>query len=357
LRNQHRAAVRNRFQEPCSLERVEAMPRLTTRKLHIARFGLWPLDGGAELFERRVLATSKDWEIADPDDAEMIVVSNAHWFPSHDWLLREARGHSAFARNRAKVAVYDERDRTWCWWPGAYVSMPSGGFRRGLQVAVPYEQLEDSRFLGLRGIEPDLLFSFMGNATHRCRSDVFALRHPRGVVMNVSSERFMFWDTASPTWQRRRNEFDRLLARSKFVLCPRGHGTSSIRLFETMAAGRVPVVLSDNWVPPLGPDWERCILRLPQSRAGDIPRLLEQHEERFDSMSAAAAQAFDDYFAVNVRTQSLLETLWGLVSSEAPSRFALQGRTYWFYRELAKQGTRRAMRAVRSSMGAASSDA
>ena len=30
--------------------------------------------------------------------------------------------------------------------------------------------------------------------------------------------------------------------RSKFFLCPRGTGTSSIRLYETLSAGRVPVI-------------------------------------------------------------------------------------------------------------------
>jgi hypothetical protein len=44
-------------------------------------------------------------------------------------------------------------------------------------------------------------------------------------------------------------QFIGLCQRSKFVLCPRGVGVSSMRFFESMAMARSPVILSDEWVP------------------------------------------------------------------------------------------------------------
>ena len=35
-----------------------------------------------------------------------------------------------------------------------------------------------------------------------------------------------------------------MLRQSKFVICPRGVGTSSIRLFECLRAGRVPIIVA-----------------------------------------------------------------------------------------------------------------
>lgn len=45
-------------------------------------------------------------------------------------------------------------------------------------------------------------------------------------------------------------QFRRLLTSSVFSLCPSGSGPNSIRLWESIAAGAIPVVLADSWAPP-----------------------------------------------------------------------------------------------------------
>ena len=57
----------------------------------------------------------------------------------------------------------------------------------------------------------------------------------------------------SPDFEMRRERFRSVMGRSRFVLCPRGKGTSSIRLYEALAYGCVPVIISDDWVAPAGP--------------------------------------------------------------------------------------------------------
>jgi len=53
---------------------------------------------------------------------------------------------------------------------------------------------------------------------------------------------------------------------AKFSICPRGISPSSYRLYESMQLGRCPVVVSDDWVPPDGPDWEEFVLNPAYSR-------------------------------------------------------------------------------------------
>jgi len=55
---------------------------------------------------------------------------------------------------------------------------------------------------------------------------------------------------------------------SKFVLCPRGGSPSSVRIFETLAAGRIPVIISDDLILPL-PDigWDKFSIRVPEKDA------------------------------------------------------------------------------------------
>jgi hypothetical protein len=45
-------------------------------------------------------------------------------------------------------------------------------------------------------------------------------------------------------------EFREVLARSVFSLWPSGSGPNTIRLWESLGAGAIPVVLSDTWQPP-----------------------------------------------------------------------------------------------------------
>jgi len=46
--------------------------------------------------------------------------------------------------------------------------------------------------------------------------------------------------------QSYKQNYARLIANSKFVLCPQGVGPSSLRLFETLLMGRAPVIISDE---------------------------------------------------------------------------------------------------------------
>ena len=78
--------------------------------------------------------------------------------------------------------------------------------------------------------------------------------------------------------QRERHYVD-VLQRSLFALCPSGTGPNTIRLWEAIGCGAIPVVFSDRWRPP-GPRhlWEEAVLFLPDSAEGvlSVPRLTAQ---------------------------------------------------------------------------------
>ena len=78
------------------------------------------------------------------------------------------------------------------------------------------------------------------------RRDLAQLSHPRAFFKNTSDEFELLLQLRLS--QRDRLDYYRRYAEltkaSKFVLCPRGVGASTIRLFETMRMGRVPVILS-----------------------------------------------------------------------------------------------------------------
>lgn len=61
-------------------------------------------------------------------------------------------------------------------------------------------------------------------------------------------------------------EFQVALAESVFALCPSGSGPNSIRLWEAISLGAIPVILSDSWRPPGDRElWEAAAVFWPET--------------------------------------------------------------------------------------------
>jgi hypothetical protein len=105
---------------------------------------------------------------------------------------------------------------------------------------------------------------------------------------------------------RRYNE---ILSDSVFSLCPEGAGPNTLRLWESLAVGAIPVILAEQWEPPAclrhgGTAAECCLF----FKASEIGRLFTElraiDRERIQSMSAAGPRVYAEArelraFAVN----------------------------------------------------------
>jgi hypothetical protein len=73
-----------------------------------------------------------------------------------------------------------------------------------------------------------------------------------------------------------------VLSDSRFALCPAGSGPNTLRLWESLAIGSVPVVLSDThelpaldvFAPALDLTWDDVLLRYPEELIGQLDALL-----------------------------------------------------------------------------------
>jgi hypothetical protein len=153
-------------------------------------------------------------------------------------------------------------------------------------------------------VEPEFLFSFLGRTcTHPVRKAIVLLDKNNSPCLDVANgpNRFPDFDFAET--------YSNLIKRSKFVLCPRGFGVSSIRIFETMCSGRVPVIISDQWQPPAEIPWAEFCVRVPEREINSIPVLLHHLEGKATKMGKIAQKVFADYFAPNVFLDRLLISL------------------------------------------------
>ncbi len=274
-------------------------------KVHLARTGDPALDSSLGGFERLAESSRRGHVLVDlPAEADLIVFTQTHL--CRDPLsLRALRSAEAWTLYRERTCVVDWRDRPWCAFPGIYASMPRQHLQPRWQKPWMYPWVEETPFLQMRDVAPDILFSFIGSRTHPCRSAVLEARSPLGIVEDSGP---IYLGHAEPD-ERRRRRFLEVFGRSKFVLCPRGHGTSSIRLQETLAAGRVPVVISDDWAPPEGPDWDAAVVRWPEGKVDELPSYLTQIEERSGAMSRAAVTLYDTWFASGVMFDNIVDQL------------------------------------------------
>src|SRR5262249_4643289 len=142
-----------------------------------------------------------------------------------------------------KCFVFDSEDRRLPLMPGVYASaerswLPRSRFKSGFYLRV-FEN--DSIQYRASSHRLPLLFSFAGSSANASvRKRVLAIRHRRCELIDTSKlplevrQRDGVLDQSDQYGIR----YAQLLGDSKFVLCPRGRGTSSWRLFETMKAGR-----------------------------------------------------------------------------------------------------------------------
>jgi hypothetical protein len=259
---------------------------------------------------------------SDPARADIILFPDCHLVGA-DWRL-DGFANSELARTYPeKICVYDERDIPWCRYPGIYVSMPSRYFHEQWQVAAAYYTLAPPPPFDEPADEPDLLFSFIGSRTHSCRADIFTLSDPRAHVEEVTG--FVFYDSSSVRFAERRARFADVMRRSMFVLCPRGTGTSSIRMYECLASGRVPVIIADDWVAPRGPSWADFSIRWPEARMAALPAYLNSRAGEFEQMSIAASAAFQTWFAPDNSLTRQLDQLEQLLRWQPRGGFPTTG--------------------------------
>ena len=298
-------------------------------RLHLARTGDSELDASITGFIDLAERSDDPIELVDDlDAADVVLLTQAHL--CRDPLsLKALRDTDAWRNHKARTFVVDWRDRPWCAFPGLYSSMPRKHFRPRWQRPWMYPWIDESRFLPIREEKPDQLFSFVGGRTHPVRNAVLNLSDPRAIVEDSSG--FDYLDQSSAAAGPRAS-YAEVMARSKFVLCPRGHGTNSFRVQEVLAAGRVPVIISDEWVPPAGPLWSRAVVTWPESRVADLPAELARIESGHAGMAAAAGEMYDAWFSSRRMLGRMVEQLLLLGSA---ADFPRSGRRDLLFARLA----------------------
>ena len=95
---------------------------------------------------------------------------------------------------------------------------------------------------------------------------------------------------------------------SKFTLCPSGNGVNSIRIWEAMKYGSIPVILSNTLLLPVIDEfnWTDCfIIGNEKNIDGLYEELKEFEDEKIKIMSDNCIKYYNKYFS-NENIQNLI---------------------------------------------------
>lgn len=239
------------------------------------------------------------------------------------------RRHPLVRSMRDKCFVYNSSDNPVAHLPGLYASIEKRRFdpsrTRSAHYLSTHITIPAAKSKPIT--ERSLLYSFSGAAQNaKVRQDLMLLHHARGKCVDTSAIATTVWSNPEKK-AAFVDEYANLLADTKFALCPRGRGASSMRLFEAMRVGCVPVILADAWVPPSGPNWSQFSVIVPEKDYLSVPSLLEELEPRAEAKGALAREVWLDWFSDEATFHRLVE--WCLELSRARLVSERQSSARW----------------------------
>ncbi len=244
----------------------------------------------------------------DPAEADIILFAEMGTSGKFSEMVR---AHPFYRRFREKCFLFDSTDYCRPTVPGIYASLTQDQYRPDYTRTGFYLYLIENAFITPRpytGSEK-YLASFVGSAhTHPVREKLFEFGRDDIYVKDTSgysaqttyhgepAERARFWE-----------EYADSIADAKFSLCPRGQGAGSIRLFESMKMGRACVILSDDWHPNDGVDWNSFSITVAERDASRIPEILDRNAHRAAEMGERARQVWKEQFSEQSRFHRTVE--------------------------------------------------
>ena len=145
----------------------------------------------------------------------------------------------------------------------------------------------------------DLWYSFVGFNTHPSRTTIFNMPKIENVIIEERTNWHFYLSALEQ--EQAKLEYQDLLARSRFSLCPRGTGASTLRFWESLQAGAIPILIADEMTLPDGVDWKECIIQIAEKNVLDIHTILSKiSPEKEKVMRNNCLKAYDFFSSENL---------------------------------------------------------
>jgi hypothetical protein len=155
-------------------------------------------------------------------------------------------------------------------------------------------------------VNKDIFASFVGSFTHPLRISV---------LERCKNEKDYY--LSAQQWNPKVNnekmqEFLHVTNRSKFVLCPRGYGNTSFRMYEAMQMGAIPVYISDDFYLPWSDEinWNEICVLVTVDKINELPDILKNiSDEQYNNMQNKIKQIYDQYFTLEGTCKNIVKRI------------------------------------------------
>ncbi len=268
---------------------------------------------------------------ADPKAADIIV-----FVGSSSQNYKDITDSEIYKAHKKKCVAFVSSDKIIPLLPGLYVSLERNwvfdrckSFASGYYLRVAEnssmdikESIDDAKFL----------YSFTGSSqTNPMRKKICSLEDERAYIRDTSKDDRRQDDGVDGENSERGMLYRDVMANSKFILCPKGGSPSSWRLFETMRAGRVPVIVSDDWSRPIGPEWDSFALFVAEKDIDSIPQLLLGKEPIAKQFGDRARQEWEKWYAPDVIFNTTIDQMVDLLAHRKSDSVFLKVLVYLQY--------------------------
>ena len=151
----------------------------------------------------------------------------------------------------------------------------------------------------------EFLFSFMGS---------FETHYTRALFDNFKcKEKFIIKNTGGWHYYNRIKEneinYKDLAVKSIFSLCPRGTGHGTIRLYESLKSGSIPVIISDNYKLPVGLENQVNCIIIPERDVNKIPDILIRKKSDVEKLQLGVKLYAEKYLKDDNFAKTIIENL------------------------------------------------
>ena len=263
--------------------------------------------------------------VENPEEADLIIITRENPTNAHI-NLSDPQVNSLLKKYLDKCYIITQTDKPLYALAGLYASGKKSFWfvRKHLIRGCSYiyslyhKSWDGNKFVRIpenTDIEKKYLFSFIGASNSWVRKSLFKLRLERSDLLLRCTNYYDQWNVNDNDREATQKEYVQTILNSRFVLCPRGVGTGSIRLFEVMKLGVAPVIISDEWLPPQGPDWNSFALFVKESDIKNIVQIVESYASEYGERGRLARKAWEKYFCDTVVFNHCIETLEELKTS------------------------------------------
>jgi hypothetical protein len=234
----------------------------------------------------------------NPQLADIIIFVEHH--PGFDPYFFNVLKHPIYKRYKNKCYLYHDNDQHISIIPTISPSISTKHFNKKLHHPFQYiAQISNNIHIDnfVKKIdERKYLYSFIGTSrTSPLRISI--LEQNKDDIYLLDTLQINSWDLNPEERNKYFLNYAEISSQSKFILCPRGVGPSSYRLFESMKMGIAPVIISDEWVEPIGIDWKSCSIRIKEKDIFKIYEIVKNRENDFLELGINAKKIYENFFS------------------------------------------------------------